>query len=58
MHMGPKEFGGVQARCCGCGGDFSKGTVKVLVMGKAPVFFLLLFLSALDFESNPLYKKH
>jgi len=56
--MGPKEFGGVQARCCGCGGDFSKGTVKVLVMGKAPVFFLLLFLSGLDFESNPLYKKH
>jgi len=55
--MGPKEYGGVQARCCRCGGDFPKGSDKILVMVKALVNLLYLLLSGLDFESNPLHKK-
>jgi len=55
--MGLKEYGGVQAKCCRCGGDFPKGTVKILVVVKAPLNFLFLLLSRLDFESNPLLKK-
>jgi len=57
MYLGPKECGGVQARCRRCGRDVPKGLNKILVMNEASVNLFQLLLSGLDFESNVLHQK-